>query len=212
MKRITQGILALAIGLVLVSSSSCTYIILRMYGYRMPKPENRYELNKALLNYRVDTLNSFLVKLDTLKMQNGLTLSIGHYNIYDHNGYLIWPPNQKGCFAPEYVYLKTYDRNQHAVYDSIKTLDSCLAGIRNIDGSEVHRDSTWNDDVYCIATWAKFAGQVNEQLYSADTGFKALPNLKIRMLKVNQDFIAGEMDHFKTNQVTNRRGKKKKKE
>lgn len=205
MKRITQGILALAIVLTLFSASSCTHIILRIYGYRKPKPENRYELNKALIKYRVDTLNSFLVKLDTLKMQNGLTLSIGHYNIYDHNGYLIWPPNNKGCFAPEYVFLKTYDRNQHTVYDSIKTLDKCLEGIRHIDGSDVHRDSTWNEDVYCIATWAKFAGQVNEQLFSADSGFKALPNLKIRMLKVNQDFIASEMDHFKTKELKNRK-------
>jgi hypothetical protein len=65
MKRITQGILALLIGLALISSTACTRILVRMYGYHAPRPENRNELNKALLKYRVDTLNSFLVKVDT---------------------------------------------------------------------------------------------------------------------------------------------------
>jgi hypothetical protein len=209
MKRITQGIFSLAIGLALFSSSGCVLIYMKMNGFKMPRPENRYELNKALLHYRVDTLNSFLVKIDTLAIQKGtITLSIGHYNIYDHNGYLIWPPNDKACFAPAYVYLKTYDRDHHTIYESAKNLDKCLAEIRNIDGSDVNRDSTWNDDVYCLATWSKFAGKGNDQLYWADSAFKALPNLKIRMLKVNQDFIAGEVDHSGSTEVSKRKKKK----
>ncbi len=209
MKRITQGILALLIGFALISSTACTRILLRMYGYRKPKPENRYELNKALLKYRVDTLNSFLVKVDTSNGQLNFSIGMGHYTLYDHKGCLIWPPDEKECYAPEYIYLKTYDRDHHTVYDEAKNLDHCFAAIRNIDGSDVQRDSTWNDDVYCIAGWAKFTGSLNKQLYVSDTSFKAMKNLKIRMIKVNEDLLGDEFDRYNSIGIQVKERKKK---
>lgn len=176
-----------------LSLGSCRFILLKMYGIKDPKIENRASITKKAMKFGLDTTNTVAVEstgyLNVLKKD---LQGIPDAAIFDANGdYIEYRKTDTSCNAGLFAFIPELTLNGSYKKTGKTTLENELTKFRSLSGTNLAQNFTGKADFYVLIYWTVYIGKLNKDHVKAweDLAINN-KNCSIKVIKVNLDWQA----------------------
>ena len=176
----------------LVASSSCSRIALRMYGGHPPRIENAETIQSALEKYNLSDSNNFIIcdSSSYFKILKEIT-SLPEIMFFNGQGEKMEIRKYGTCNAGVNVLIDSiqdYTVSDTSIHSPFYQIDSLLYHLRTLEGEPINKSTLKDADYIVVLFWAKFIGKLNRtKVKQWELALQAKKELKIEVLKVNCD-------------------------
>lgn len=175
----------LSLVLILLLFSSCTRIIMVLYGVKNPDIESEKSIKKCALKYQLDTSN--IVTVGTKDFIKQFVQAVPDAAIFDANGeYIEYRKTDTSCnaglfdFIPELSTQNTYNKT------GVTTLQKELNKYRNLKGEPIAAPE--KADFYVLIYWTVWSGRLNKDHVKIwEDLAKNNKKSTVKVIKVNVD-------------------------
>jgi len=169
--------------------TSCTRILLVMYGVHKPKAENSKSLTAFLDKHKMNFAENFVT--DTLGFKILTKYGAPEIMVFDKNlNFVPYKSEAKGtCNAPAESFLSRLNAANNYETSKQYNFDTIVSHLRTFDGKKVEINSIKKNDFIIVMTWAKWMGYKihKEHTVSWYNAIKNNKNCNMVVLMVNVD-------------------------
>lgn len=171
----------------LVISSSCKWLMVKVYGISQPRYESVKRVVKKSKQFQLDTAG--MLVMNPYSIGSFYKRGIPEGEIFDANGrYLEYKATDTSCNAGLFGFISQLKADSHYLTSNNRTLNKEMDRFRRLDGLALTENYFKPADFYVFLTWAIWIGRLNkDHVKEWEQLVKKNPKAKIQLVLVNID-------------------------